>query len=155
MTSRTSAPRLGRARIVGGTVAAIVALLAIAEAALLIAPQELLEAYGIPNVFSPGDGPADTGAAGIAWMAWTEETGAFFLFIVACLGTMTALEMFRPGGAERDGVLGLTTTRGDRLFISLLGTAYILLAWLGVMGTPLWGGVGIAVLWWVFVFWKV
>lgn len=142
-------------RLIGGLAAGAAALLAIAEAGLLIAPQELLDTYGIPNVFRPGDGPADTGAAGIAWMAWTEQTGAFFLFIFACLATMTALEMFRPGGAERDGVLGLTTTRGDRLFISLLGTAYILLAWLALMGTPLWGGVVVATGWWIFVFWKV
>ena len=45
----------------------------------------------------------------------------------------------RPGGAPRRGILGLETTRGDRLFISLLGTAFIFLAWLGFMGTPLWG----------------
>ena len=44
-----------------------------------------------------------------------------------------------PGGGPRRGILGLDTTRGDRLFISLLGSAFIFLAWLGLMGTPLWG----------------
>jgi predicted small integral membrane protein len=38
----------------------------------------------------------------------------------------------------------LDTTRGDRLFISLLGGAFILLAWLGILGTPLWGGLVLA-----------
>jgi len=32
----------------------------------------------------------------------------------------------------------LETTRGDRLFISLLGSAFIHLAWLGLVGDPLW-----------------
>ncbi len=41
--------------------------------------------------------------------------------------------------APRRGVLGLDTTGGDRLFISLLGSAFIFLAWLGFFGTPLWG----------------
>ncbi|MEM9146564.1 MAG: DUF2160 domain-containing protein [Pseudomonadota bacterium] len=87
-------------------------------------------------------------------MAWTPATGAFFLFILACLATMTALEIFRPGGAPRHGILGLETTRGDRLFISLLGSGYIFLAWLGLFGTPLWGGLAIALLWAGAVFWK-
>ena len=43
-----------------------------------------------------------------------------------------------PGGAPRHGILGLDTTRGDRLFISLLGSAFIMLAWLGFVGPPLW-----------------
>ena len=32
----------------------------------------------------------------------------------------------------RRGVLGIMTTRGDRLFISLLGSAFINLAWVGL-----------------------
>jgi predicted small integral membrane protein len=53
---------------------------------------------------------------------------------------MSVWEYFSPGGAPRRGILSLDTTRGDRLFISLLGSAFIFLAWLGIMGTPLWGG---------------
>ncbi len=49
-----------------------------------------------------------------------------------------------PGGAPRRGILGLDTTRGDRLFISLLGSAFISLGWLGLVGTPLWGALAIA-----------
>jgi predicted small integral membrane protein len=52
-------------------------------------------------------------------------------------------------------VLGLTTTRGDRLFISLLGSAYVFIGWLLVMGTPVWGGLALALVWAAFVFWKV
>jgi len=60
-----------------------------------------------------------------------------------------------PGGSERQGVLGLTTTRGDRLFIGLLGSAYIFLAWLGLIGTPIWIPAGLAALWIGFAFWRI
>ena len=33
------------------------------------------------------------------------------------------------------GILRIETTRGDRLFITLLGSAFINLAWLGLVGT--------------------
>lgn len=34
----------------------------------------------------------------------------------------------------RRGILRIETTRGDRLFITLLGSAFINLAWLGLVG---------------------
>ncbi len=52
---------------------------------------------------------------------------------------MTALAILRPE-TPRVGVLRIETTRGDRLFISLLGSAFITLAWLGMVGPPLWVG---------------
>lgn len=88
------------------------------------------------------------------WMAWNRPTVAFFLFIVLAIASMGLWERRDPGGSPRRGVLGLDTTRGDRLFISLLGSAFIFLAWLGLYGTPLWGGLAIAVAWLVFVFRK-
>jgi predicted small integral membrane protein len=60
--------------------------------------------------------------AGLGWMAWTWQT---------------VLEIRRPGGGERRGVLGLVTTRGDRLFISLLAAGFIHLLWLAFFGPPL------------------
>ncbi len=89
------------------------------------------------------------------WMAWTNATAAFFVFVFLCIAAMGVLEWRRPGGAPRDGILGLSTTRGDRLFISLLGSAFIFLAWLGLVGTPLWGPLAVALLWGGFVFLKV
>ena len=68
-----------------------------------------------------------------AWMAWTWQTATFFAVIAAILIGMTIWEQVSPSG-ERLGVLRLETTRGDRLFISLLGAAYIHLAWLGLIG---------------------
>ena len=62
---------------------------------------------------------------GLSWMAWTWQTAAFFIAILCCLILLTILEIKRPGGNSRDGILGLTTTRGDRLFISLLVAAFI------------------------------
>ena len=89
------------------------------------------------------------------WMAWTPATFLLFCGIFSAMAVITVLEIRRPGGDERRGVLGLTTTRGDRLFISLLGAAYIFLAWLGVMGQPLWWPVAISIGWMVLCFWKV
>lgn len=89
---------------------------------------------------------------GLSWMAWTWPTAAFFGFIALCLLTMTLWELRSPGGAPRRGILGLDTTRGDRLFITLLGSAYIFLAWLALFGAPLWGAVAIAIVYGFVVF---
>jgi predicted small integral membrane protein len=91
----------------------------------------------------------------LGWMAWTWPTAAFFLFIFGAIALMGLLEWRNPGGNPRHGVLGLDTTRGDRLFISLLGSAYIFLGWLTVLPPPLWGPLALALLWSAFVFWKV
>ena len=77
--------------------------------------------------------------SGLGWMAWTWQTALFFGVIALLLVVMTVLELRRPGGAQRRGVLGLVTTRGDRLFISLLSAGFIHLLWLAAFGTPLWG----------------
>jgi predicted small integral membrane protein len=60
------------------------------------------------------------------WMAWTWQTGVFFAGIASLLLILTLLAVFRPE-TERVGVLGIATTRGDRLFISLLeiGRAHV------------------------------
>ena len=89
------------------------------------------------------------------WMAWTNATAALFAFIFAAIALLAVIELWRPGGDERRGVLSLVTTRGDRLFLALLGSAYIFLAWLGLVGEPLWGPLTLAVAWFVFCFWKV
>ncbi len=91
----------------------------------------------------------------MGWMAWTWPTAFVFIGIFSAMAVLTVLEIRYPGGAERKGVLGLTTTRGDRLFITLLGSVYIFLAWIGFFGMPLWVPLGIAILWGFFTFWKV
>nr|WP_299743784.1 DUF2160 domain-containing protein [uncultured Tateyamaria sp.] len=90
------------------------------------------------------------------WMAWTPATFALFCGIFGAIAIIGVLEVVKyRDGIERRGILGLTTTLGDRLFISLLGSAYIFLLWLGLMGQPLWIPLGLAIVWGVFCFWKV
>lgn len=88
----------------------------------------------------------------IAWMAWTPPTAIFFVLLACTLGVMTWLAVAYPE-AERVGVLRIPTTRGDRLFVSLVLSAVIHLAWIGVVGTdpiatlPIGEGVEITSLW--------
>ena len=72
------------------------------------------------------------------WMAWTFPVALFF-FIIACLLITFTLLAIRYPETPRVGVLRIETTRGDRLFISLLGSAFINLGWLFFFGAPLWG----------------
>ena len=91
---------------------------------------------------------------GLSWMAWTWPTAAFFVVLILSIASMGVWERFDPGGNPRRGIFGIDTTRGDRLFISWLGTGFINLAWLGFFGSPLWISGAISVLWFIFVFRK-
>ena len=102
--------------------------LAVAAAAVLVTAPALAQAAD----------PTIAERLGLGWMAWTWQTAVFFAAIAASLLAMTLWEWARPGGHPRHGVLGLTTTRGDRLFISLLAAAYIHLGWLALATGPLW-----------------
>ncbi|MBV9559395.1 MAG: DUF2160 domain-containing protein [Bradyrhizobium sp.] len=70
----------------------------------------------------------------IAWMAWTLPTAIFFAALGLTLAVMIYLAAAYPE-ADRVGVLRIPTTRGDRLFISLILTAVIHLLWIGLVGT--------------------
>jgi predicted small integral membrane protein len=70
----------------------------------------------------------------IAWMAWTLPTAIFFALLASTLAVMTWLGVAYPE-AERVGVLRIPTTRGDRLFVSLVLAAVIHLLWIGFVGT--------------------
>ena len=87
-----------------------------------------------------------------SWMAWTMPTVIFFIVIALLIAGMALWERLSPGGGPRVGMLGLRTHRGDRLFITLLGSAFVNLAWLGLTGLPLWGALGVSVLYGAFVF---
>src|SRR5262245_61820529 len=65
------------------------------------------------------------------WMAWTFPVALFF-WLIACLLILFTFLAIRFPEMPRVGVLGIETTRGDRLFIALLGSAFINLAWLGL-----------------------
>lgn len=63
----------------------------------------------------------------MGWMSWTLPSALFFLGIFFILCGMTVWEVVSPS-IERRGFLPLATTRGDRLFIGLLSSAFIHLA---------------------------
>lgn len=71
------------------------------------------------------------------WMAWVLPTALFFHIIAGLLLLFSYLGLRFPETPSR-GILGIETTRGDRLFISLLGSAWINLAWLGLIGAQQW-----------------
>jgi predicted small integral membrane protein len=88
----------------------------------------------------------------IAWMAWTPVTAALFAALALLLATMTSLARTHPE-IERVGILGIPTTRGDRLFLSLVLAAVIHLAWIGLVGVepiatlPIGEGIEVSSLW--------
>ncbi|MDP2244153.1 DUF2160 domain-containing protein [Pseudomonas sp.] len=84
------------------------------------------------------------------WMAWTLPTALFFGVIALVLVSMTVWELRSPC-AERRGFLPITTTRGDRLFIGLLGSAYLHLLVVGVTDWHSWTASLVSVLWLVAV----
>ncbi|MEX2630198.1 MAG: DUF2160 domain-containing protein [Tistlia sp.] len=88
----------------------------------------------------------------LAWMAWTWHTAIFFVAIFLLIAGMGVWEYARPGGAPRVGLLRFETTRGDRLFVSLLGSAFICLAWLGLVGTSLWWALAVCLAYAICVF---
>ena len=69
------------------------------------------------------------------WMAWVLPTALFFWIIGGLLVTFTILALRYPE-TPKMGVLRMETTRGDRLFISLLAAGFINLAWLGLALGP-------------------
>jgi predicted small integral membrane protein len=87
-----------------------------------------------------------------SWMAWTGPTAAFFGVIFLLIAAMGVWEYASPGGHPRVGILRFETTRGDRLFLSLLGSAFIHLAWLGLVGPDLWWALGVSVAYAIAVF---
>ena len=73
----------------------------------------------------------------LAWMAWTPETAIFFAVISLSLVVLTLLAIYRPE-TPRKGILGFPTTRGDRFFVTLLGSAFIFILWIRLGGGELW-----------------
>jgi predicted small integral membrane protein len=81
----------------------------------------------------------------MSWMAWTRPTAIFFGVILAALVVMGIWEARSPS-VPRRGFLPMTTTRGDRLFIGLLATAFITMAWLGLTAMTPWPALGLSAL---------
>ncbi len=83
---------------------------------------------------------------GLQWMDWTVPTAVFFVVIAAMLASMTVWQVVAPS-PERRGFLPIATTPGDRLFIGLLVSAFIHLAWIGLTGANLWFALAISLVW--------
>ena len=86
------------------------------------------------------------------WMAWTLPVAVFFTCIVLMLVGMTVWEIQSPT-VMRKGFLPMETTRGDRLFIGLLSSAYLNLMFVGISGwlAAQLGREGDLSIWWSFV----
>ena len=73
----------------------------------------------------------------LGWMVWTVPTAIFFVVIAFVLMGMTVWQIVAPS-PERRGFLPIPTTPGDRLFVGLTVSAYLHLAWIGLVGSSLW-----------------
>ena len=71
------------------------------------------------------------------WMAWTWATAGFFAFIICMLVILTLLAIYRPE-TPRTGILRFPTTRGDRFFVTMIGSAFIFVFWIRFGGGALW-----------------
>ena len=78
------------------------------------------------------------------WMAWTLPTAVFFAAIALVLAIYTVWGILAPS-YPRKGFLPMPTTRGDRLFVGLLASAYVNLAWAGVTEASQW----VAMVFWI------
>ena len=84
-------------------------------------------------------------------MAWTWQTALFFGLIALGLVVLTLLAIYRPERPRR-GILGFPTTRGDRFFVSLLGSAFIYIIYMCFGGDVLWYPLVAAILYSVAMF---
>ena len=89
----------------------------------------------------------------IAWMAWTLPTAIFFVMLALTLGCHDLAWRSPIPKPSASACLRIPTTRGDRLFISLVLAAVIHLLWIGFVGIdpiatlPIGEGVEISSLW--------
>ena len=83
---------------------------------------------------------------GLGWMVWTVPTAIFFVVIAVVLVGMTVWQVAAPS-PERRGFLPIPTTPGDRLFVGLLVSAYVQLAWIGLTDASLWIALAISLVW--------
>jgi predicted small integral membrane protein len=62
----------------------------------------------------------------LAWMHWTWQSGLAFLLLAGLLIGLAVLDRYRPG-YSRKGFLPMATTRGDRVFLSIVTLVGLLL----------------------------
>lgn len=74
----------------------------------------------------------------MSWMLWTVPTAAFFIGIVVLLVIMTIWQVIQPTPERRGWIIPMRTTRGDRLFIGLLASAYLCAFWIALIPLTKW-----------------
>jgi len=79
-------------------------------------------------------------------MVWTTPTAIFFAAIVIILVAMTIWQAMAPS-PERRGFLPIPTTPGDRLFVGLLVSGFVHLAWIAVTTDTLWIAFAVSIIW--------
>jgi len=84
----------------------------------------------------------------LKWMVWTVPTAIFFGVIAAMLLAMAIWQTVAPS-PERRGFLPIPTTPGDRLFIGLVVSGFVYLAWIGLFDASLWIAFAISLIWMV------
>jgi predicted small integral membrane protein len=87
----------------------------------------------------------------LQWMAWTWQTAGFFAFVVTMLVVLTLLATWRPE-TPKIGILGFPTTRGDRFFVTMIGSAFIFVFWMRFGGGVLWYPLAISILYGIAMF---
>ena len=87
----------------------------------------------------------------LEWMAWTLPTGIFFGVIALSLVFLIFLETKVPT-KKMKGLLPMATTRGEKFFISLLGSAFIMMGVLGLTTFSPIIGAGLCIVYFLFIF---
>lgn len=88
------------------------------------------------------------------WMYWTWQSAVFFGAILGCIAFLTMVDLRRPAG-HRKGWLPIATTRGDRLFLSIIAAIGLHLIWIAVAGlNAVWAASLGAVVLAVALFWR-
>ena len=80
------------------------------------------------------------------WMVWTVPTAIFFGVIAVTIVVMAVWQIVAPS-PERRGFLPIPTTPGDRLFIGLVVSGYVVLTWIGLTYASLWFALAISLVW--------
>lgn len=80
------------------------------------------------------------------WMLWTLPTAIFFGVIALLLVGMTVWQFVSPTRDRRGWIIPMRTTRGDRLFIGLLASAYLTALWVALVPLTSWYLLAIVVL---------
>jgi predicted small integral membrane protein len=80
----------------------------------------------------------------LAWMHWTIPSAIGFGALFGMLAVLGILDKYHPGYA-RKGFLPMTTTRGDRVFLSAVSLLAVVFLWLKFLPeVALWGALAIA-----------